>query len=498
MRIKVLVLALCMLFFGSINTIVTKHQDLQKIGEKADGTPIYFQHPAFQSACMFFGESLCLIPHFYFRWRKRKLRAAAGIRSALAPSEKLTLNINRIFAFAVPALCDACATTLLNIGLFYTYASVFQMLRGTLVLFAGMFTIIILRRQLHIHHWLGMVLITAGAALVGAASVLYNSAVHPQAATAPLFGDILVFLAQMFAALQFILEEKFLSKYRVPALLAVGIEGCWGMVLSLLVLPFTAHFKTPDGLSIDNPIAALQQMGQNAALLTSVLLSVLSIAFFNFFGLSVTKSLSGAARATIDAVRTLFIWLFSIAVGWETFTPLQVLGFIVLISGTSLYNEIIKPFLPGPKDHSRHDRSRSRAAVPTSADGAGVTEPLLPTTVTPPPTLPPVRVPRPPRQKPPADPLASLNSASDLYTMARSMRLGASALSPHSLDSVSESFPDTMGSSMLDSTPYLNTPMDGQLSLQTPPRAMSGDLLGSPRRSRNSARQRRDSQDSNS
>lgn len=53
-----------------------------------------------------------------------------------------------------------------------SYASTYQMLRGTLVLFAGFFTIIILRRALYIHHWLGMVLITGGAALVGAASVL--------------------------------------------------------------------------------------------------------------------------------------------------------------------------------------------------------------------------------------------------------------------------------------------------------------------------------------
>ena len=36
------------------------------------------------------------------------------------------------------------------------YASTYQMLRGTLVLFAGCFTIVILRRRLYIHHWLGM------------------------------------------------------------------------------------------------------------------------------------------------------------------------------------------------------------------------------------------------------------------------------------------------------------------------------------------------------
>jgi len=52
--------------------------------------------------------------------------------------------------------------------------------------------------------------------------------------------------------------------------------------------------------------------------------SIVSIAFFNFFGLSVTKSLSGAARAAIDACRTILIWLFSVQVGWESFHGLQV------------------------------------------------------------------------------------------------------------------------------------------------------------------------------
>lgn len=40
----------------------------------------------------------------------------------------------------------------------------------------------------------------------------------------PLLGDMLVVLAQLFAAAQFIVEEKYLAKYEVPALLAVGLE----------------------------------------------------------------------------------------------------------------------------------------------------------------------------------------------------------------------------------------------------------------------------------
>ncbi len=46
------------------------------------------------------------------------------------------------------------------------------MLRGTLVIWAGLLTIVILKRRLHSHHWFGMVLITAGAALVGASSII--------------------------------------------------------------------------------------------------------------------------------------------------------------------------------------------------------------------------------------------------------------------------------------------------------------------------------------
>lgn len=79
----------------------------------------------------------------------------------------------------------------------------------------------------------------------------------------------------------------------------------------------------------------------------------MSIAFFNSFGVKVTKRLSGAARAAIDATRTLFIWVAAVGLGWEPLSPplrvvLQVLGFAVLVSGTSLYNELLRACLPTP------------------------------------------------------------------------------------------------------------------------------------------------------
>ena len=57
---------------------------------------------------------------------------------------------------------------------------------------------------------------------------------------------------QLLAAAQFIFEEKYLVQYRAPVLLAVGLEGFWGVSLCCLALPLLQHVRGPDGLPLDN------------------------------------------------------------------------------------------------------------------------------------------------------------------------------------------------------------------------------------------------------
>jgi len=66
-----------------------------------------------------------------------------------------------------------------------------------------------------------------------------------------------------------------------------------------------------------------------------------SIASFNAFGVAVTKNASSAQRSTIDTSRTVLIWAVQLATGAETFDPLQLVGFILLVAGTLVYNEIV-------------------------------------------------------------------------------------------------------------------------------------------------------------
>lgn len=159
--------------FSSINTIATKLQDRVVVGADDKGRPLTFKHPAVQTVMMFSGELLCLLPFFVRRWWRAAHRAARTQEDKDAAAAR---QRRATWFFALPALCDACGTTLLNLGLYYTCAtlaaccccfcpslipalplpslglsdaSVFQMLRGTLVLFAGMLTIVLLRRRLH-------------------------------------------------------------------------------------------------------------------------------------------------------------------------------------------------------------------------------------------------------------------------------------------------------------------------------------------------------------
>ena len=54
-----------------------------------------------------------------------------------------------------------------------------------------------------------------------------------------------------------------------------------------------------------------------------------------------TKELTATTRMVLDSVRTLVIWVVSMAIGWQSFFFLQLIGFCILLVGMMLYNDII-------------------------------------------------------------------------------------------------------------------------------------------------------------
>lgn len=336
---------------GSINTLSTKWADRME-AKGSDDKLRKFNHPFVQACSMFVGEILCLLAFkflYFYYWRKHD-----G-----SQDEMKLLKGNRSFNPLVllpPAMCDMVATSVMYIGLTLTYASSFQMLRGAVIVFVGVFSVLFLNRRLVMREWGGIFLVIGGLALVGVSDFFTpsQSAELTNVPAAPsnhstgqiVLGDMLIIGAQVVAASQMVLEEKFVSGLDIPALQAVGWEGLFGFsILGFLLIPFY-FIHVPEPFS-DNPrhvledvLEAFIQMGQNPLIICAVTGTILSIAFFNFAGITVTKEISATTRMVLDSVRTLFIFGVSLSLGWQTFYWLQIIGFILLVIGMALYNDV--------------------------------------------------------------------------------------------------------------------------------------------------------------
>lgn len=77
-----------------------------------------------------------------------------------------------------------------------------------------------------------------------------------------------------------------------------------------------------------------------------VIASICSIAFFNYSGISISGKFGPATRTIVDTLRTIIIWMYSLAAGWEQFSYWQVIGFVFLLAGTFIYKDLfIAPYL---------------------------------------------------------------------------------------------------------------------------------------------------------
>ncbi|XP_014673562.1 PREDICTED: solute carrier family 35 member F6-like isoform X2 [Priapulus caudatus] len=291
-----------MLLTGSINTLSKKAQnDCVAPGvanHSANGTATEhsFNHPWFQTVIMFVGEMGCLIGLFVVRQRERNRYRRENIErlSEVSGSEDVVDTQPRIcqLVLAIPTICDLFGTSLAGIGLVYVNASVWQMLRGSIVIFTSILSVVFLKRRLRWVHWVGVAFTTIGLALVGISSVLNESNKHEVYETA--IGISLILGGQLVSATQMIIEESFLKNRSLHPLHVVGMEGTFGFfIMSLIVLP--AMFFIPGNDingNYENSLDALYQIGNDPKLLVFSLLYLMSIAFYNFFGLAVTKSLT--------------------------------------------------------------------------------------------------------------------------------------------------------------------------------------------------------------
>lgn len=307
---------------------------------------------------MMVGEILCIIAYVMY-W------ACGGLKHDTDDTEdgdkKEDPGKPNMFLFLPPALCDVTATSMMYIGLTMTPASQFQMLRGSIMIFVGLLSVVFLKKKLEWFRWTGMAVIFVGILMVGGADFM-ETGDEDSGMSKAVIGDIIIVCAQVVAACQFVYEEKYIAKYNVHPLKVVGSEGVFGFI-ALVLAQIPLYFIIIDGFEIgynpdhrlEDPIDAFTQMNNEPRLYGILSLTCLSIAFFNFSGVSITKYMSATTRKVLDTLRTLVIWVSSmlfhlIDPRWETPTRdqffLQLAGFVFVITGIFLYSDVlIMPYI---------------------------------------------------------------------------------------------------------------------------------------------------------
>ncbi|XP_054474485.1 solute carrier family 35 member F6 [Anoplopoma fimbria] len=335
-----LFLAGLMLTTGSLNTLSAKWADMFSAKGCRDDPEHPFTHPFVQAVGMFLGELSCIAVFYILLCHDRR-----------RPEPKMNAgpSFNPLLFFP-PAMCDMTATSLMYVALNMTSASSFQMLRGAVIIFTGLLSVAFLGRRLVTSQWVGIFTTILGLLIVGLSDFFSGHQDDTHKLSDIITGDLLIIMAQIIVSVQMVLEEKFVYKHDVHPLRAVGTEGFFGfVVLSLLLIPMyfihVGEFSGNPRQVLEDALDAFCQIGHEPLIMLALLGNTVSIAFFNFAGISVTKEISATTRMVLDSLRTLVIWAVSLALGWEKFQGLQVLGFLVLLVGTALYNGLHRPLL---------------------------------------------------------------------------------------------------------------------------------------------------------
>src|SRR5271170_1171753 len=111
--------------------------------------------------------------------------AASPAAKSMVPNadDRRPLSGWKLTLLALPSCCDITGTTLMNVGLLFVAASIYQMTRGALVLFVGLFSVLFLKRKLYFYHWFSLVIVVLGVCLVGLAGAIFSGDKNPHSHT---------------------------------------------------------------------------------------------------------------------------------------------------------------------------------------------------------------------------------------------------------------------------------------------------------------------------
>ncbi|EDV94960.1 solute carrier family 35 member F6 [Drosophila grimshawi] len=332
---------------GTLNVLVIKWMNMQLV-QGSDGKLHRFQHPVFLTLLMFLGEFLCFAVY--------KLIHALMSRRGHFDSEEDHILIRgstefQAFSMLLPSLLRSVASILLFTGLYLTYATSFQMLRGVALIFVGLFSTMYLNQTLTTRHWLAIFTMTCGIVDILALDVQrveYDNQTLPHKDhNTILTGDLLIIVAEVLHGLQYVYEEKHLKASDLKPIQAAGWQGIFGIVITIVAasclnfVPCVTPFNESSRGVFDDLGDIIPQLCNNTWLILALVGFTCSCAIYNCIGMSIAKFSSSGNRLLADGIRVYLIWAFVLFAEWEILNLVTLMGLIILQMGIMLFRQAI-------------------------------------------------------------------------------------------------------------------------------------------------------------
>ena len=327
----VIILTITFLLFGSLQTITQTFQLARKVAGR-DHVERYFDHSYLLVLPMELGQALCLLPYLF----QQRLMTKQD-------DQEIPVNIFVVFPGTI---LDICGGVLNNLGLVMSRdAGSFQMLTSSRMVWCGLLSIPVFRRNLKWSQWSGVAVIVLG--LFVKASVMFpsifpdyedrnhcgdysnqTSSDRQEAGEPPnekhlnvIIGYVCIVLGQLSYACMNVYDENNVKKYRIPPLKAVGYKGVFGIFVMGLVLWPLYFIKIGAGSillgtgpdhRLEDAIDGFTQIfsGSSSWLLVMILLYIISSGIFNFARLAINKEIGATTAAVLDNGRILLVWGF--------------------------------------------------------------------------------------------------------------------------------------------------------------------------------------------
>jgi len=293
------------------------------------------------------------------------LQQVEEMTSSVEPRPHQFPYYKKVLLISVPAAFDMLATGLLMTGLLYIPASIFQILRGSSVIYSAIFSVAFLGKVMRSFHWAGVACCLLGVSLVGFAQLENARSLDNSPAEAAL-GMVMVVMSMSVQAGQTIAEEFLMKHMDLPAMEVVGWEGFFGLLMTLgVTYPILNAIPGGDHGHVNDIAQEFALFTNSEETMMLCLLMCFTGGVLNVSGISVTAVLSGVHREMLDATRTLVVWLFGLVVHylfdprsqfgerWSPQSYLEFLGFALLVLGQLIYSGLIQlPFAVARPDRS--------------------------------------------------------------------------------------------------------------------------------------------------